>query len=369
MFLSERVKESRYRLVREKMAEKGLDAFVARGSSAVRGDGAAFRYLTDFPNINIQLVLIFFRDEAKPPVLLVESRFQAMRAKKFSWIPDIRLSNRFLDSLIEVLREKGMDRATVGVDGLDRLPYLWVERIEETFPQMKIVEFGPELKKLRATVDGDETKLVKKSAALVDRAFTEGVKRIKPGKTEWEIMAYIDFLLKSEGVEKSFNIISQGPKVDAYPASSRKLSKKGMIFVEITANYGGYWTQLARAVSLGKPDKDLVKLHEVSVGAIKRALKTLKPGYKVAHPMSEMEAYVRGAGLDCTPVYGHIVGIDMVEDRPTPQNQTDIVPGMIFIVHPWPLLGESSLLWGETYLTTANGNQRLNKVGDELIVL
>jgi len=369
MFLSDRIKEGRYRTVRQEMAEKGLDALVARGSSAVRGDGAAFRYLTDFPNINIPLVLIFFRDEKQPPVMLVESRFQAMRAKKFSWAPDIRLSNRFLESLVEVLREKDLGRATVGVDGLDRLPYLWVERIEESFPQMKVAEFGPELKKLRATVDGDETKLVRKSAALVDQAFTEGIKRIKPGKTEWEIMAYIDFLLKSQGVEKSFNIISQGPKVDAYPASSRKLPKKGMIFVEITANYGGYWTQLARAVSLGKPDKDLVKLHEVSVGAIKRALKTLKPGYKVAHPMSEMEAYVRGAGLDCTPVYGHIVGIDMVEDRPTPKNETDIVPGMIFIVHPWPLLGESSLLWGETYLTTANGNQRLNKVGDELIVL
>src|SRR5262249_36241573 len=121
MFLSERVKESRYRLVREKMGAKSPGAFVRRWPNAVPRDGAAFRYLTDFPNINIQLVLIFFRDEAKPPVLLVESRFQAMRAKKFSWIPDIRLSNRFLDSLIEVLREKGMDRATVGVDGLDRL--------------------------------------------------------------------------------------------------------------------------------------------------------------------------------------------------------------------------------------------------------
>lgn len=369
MFLSDKVKERRYRAVRERMAGAGIDALVARGSSAVRGDGAAFRYLTDFPNINIPLVLVFFRDEAIAPLIFVESRFQAMRAKKYSWIDDVRLSNRFLDDLLGALREKKLERATLGIDGLDRLPYLWVQRIEETFPQLKIAELGPELKKLRATVDGEETRLVKKSAALVDQAFTEGVKRIKPGKTEWEVMAYIDFLLKSRGVEKSFNIISQGPKVDAYPASGRKIPKKGMVFVEITAQYGGYWTQLARAVSLGKPDKDLVKLHEVSVKAIKAALKYLKPGFRVAKPMSVMEQCVRDSGLDCTPVYGHIVGIDMVEDRPTPKNETEIVPGMIFIVHPWPLLGESSLLWGETYLTTENGNQRLNKVGDELIVL
>jgi Xaa-Pro aminopeptidase len=369
MFLSDKVKETRYHAVREQMAAQGLDALIARGSSAVRGDGAAFRFLTDFPNINIPLVLVFFRDEDRPPLMLVESRFQAMRAQKNSWLEDIRLSSRFLESLMEVLKEKRLDRATIGIDGLDRLPYLWVQRIEEFFPELKIVEFGPALKKLRATVDGEETRLVKKSAALVDLAFTEGIKRIKPGKTEWEIVAYMDFLLKSHGVEKSFNIISQGPKVDAYPPSGRKIGKKGMVFVEITAQYGGYWTQLARAVSLGKPDKDLVKLHDVSVQAIKEALKYLKPGFKVSKPMSVMEQYVRQSGLDCTPVYGHIVGLDMVEDRPSPQNETEIVPGMVFIVHPWPLLGESSLLWGATYLTTEKGNQRLNRVGDELIRL
>lgn len=369
MFLSKDLKESRHRAVRQAMAEKGLDALIARGSSAVRGDGAAFRFLTDFPNINIPLVLIFFRQEDQPPLMLVESRFQAMRARKYSWIDDIRLSSNFLQSLLEILKEKQLDHSPVGIDGLDKFPYFWVERMEESFPNLKIAEFGPALKKLRSTVGGEETRMIKKSASLVDLAFTEGIKRIKPGKTEWDVVAYMDFVLKSHGVEKSFNIISQGPKIDAYPPSGRRIAKKGMVFVEITACYGGYWTQLARAVSLGRPDKDLIRLHEVSVRAIKEALKYLKPGFRVSKPMTVMEDCVRQSGLDCTPVYGHIVGLDMVEDRPSPKNETEIVPGMVFIVHPWPVLGESSLLWGESYLTTEKGNLRLNKVGDELIVL
>jgi Xaa-Pro aminopeptidase len=110
-------------------------------------------------------------------------------------------------------------------------------------------------------------------------------------------------------------------------------------------------------------------MHQVAVRAIKEALPYLKPGFKVSKSMTVMEEYVREAGLDYTPIYGHIVGIDMVEDRPSPKNETEIAPGMVFIVHPCPTLGKSSLLWGETYLTTENGNLRLNKVGDELIVL
>ncbi len=351
------------------MADQNLDALIVRGSSAVRGDGAAFRFLTDFPNINIPLVLIFFRNEEKQPIMLVESRFQATRAKKYSWIEDVRLSSNFFQSLLEILKEKRLDQSRVGIDGLDNFPFLWGQKIEESFPGLRLVEFGPTLKTLRATRTPEEIRLVKKSAALVDLAFTEGVRHIKPGKTEWEVIAQMDLRLKSHGVEKSFNVISQGADVDAYPPSGRKIAKKGMVFVEITANYGGYWTQLARAVSLGKPDKTLVRMHQVAVEAIKEALRYLKPGFKVSKSMTAMEEYVRKSGLDYTPIYGHIVGIDMVEDRPSPKNETEIVPGMVFIVHPCPTLGRSSLLWGETYLTTEKGNLRLNRVGDELIVL
>jgi Xaa-Pro aminopeptidase len=369
MFLSNKEKETRHHAARQRMAEQELDALIVRGSSAVRGDGAAFRYLTDFPNINIPLVLIFFRKENEKPILLVESRFQAMRAEKQSWAGHIRLSTDFFKSLTEILKEKRLDQATIGIDGLHNFPLLWGRKIEEAFPGIRLVEFGPTLKKLRAYRTPDEIRLVKKSAALVDRAFTEGIKQIKPGKTEWEVIARMDYILKSNGVEKSFNIISQGPKVDAYVPSARKIGKKGMVFTELTACYGGYWTQLARAVSLGKPDKKLVKLHDVAVRAIKAALPYLKPGFKVSKSMTVMEEYVKSSGLGCTPVYGHIVGIDMVEDRPSPKNESEIAPGMVFIVHPWPILEDSSLLWGETYLITEHGNQRLNKVGDELIVL
>jgi len=369
MFLSPKEKEGRFKAVRREMTKQGVDVLIARGSSAVRGDGAAFRFLTDFPNINIPLVLIFFRDAVTAPILLVESRFQAMRAAKDSWASDIRLSTNFFQSLTEVLKEKGLDRTIIGVDGLHNFPYLWGQQIKEIFPGITLTEFASVLKQLRAHRTAEEIKLVKKSATLVDRAFTEGIKKIKPGNTEWQVMAWMDYLLKSNGVEKTFNIISQGPKVDAYVPSSRKIKRKGMVFAELTASYGGYWTQLARAVSLGKPDGKLVKLHQGAVRAIKAALPYLKPGNKVAQPMSVMEESVKNSGLGCTPVYGHIVGIDMVEDRPSPQNQTEIVPGMVFIVHPWPVLDESSLLWGETYLITEKGNQRLNKVGDQLVVL
>ncbi|MGE5819325.1 MAG: aminopeptidase P family N-terminal domain-containing protein, partial [Deltaproteobacteria bacterium] len=145
------------------MTEQGIDVLIARGSSAVRGDGAAFRFLTDFPNINIPLVLIFFREPDRAPVLFVESRFQAMRAAKYSWVEDIRLSSNFFQSLTEVLGETGFAHASLGIDGLHNFPFLWGQKLEEIFPGVKLVEFGPTLKRLRAYRTPEEIKLVKKS--------------------------------------------------------------------------------------------------------------------------------------------------------------------------------------------------------------
>jgi len=212
MFLSSKEKETRFAQVRREMAKQGIDALIARGSSAVRGDGAAFRFLTDFPNINIPLVLVFFKDAERGPILLVESRFQAMRAEKNSWVSDIRLSTNFFESLTGVFKERQLERATIGVDGMHNFPFLWGQRIEELFPGITLTEFGPVLKKLRAYRTPEEVKLVKKSAALVDQAFTEGIKQIKPGKTEWEVMARMDYILKSNGVEKLSTSFPKDPR-------------------------------------------------------------------------------------------------------------------------------------------------------------
>jgi len=351
------------------MMEQNVDVLLVRGSSATRGEGANFRFLADFPNNNIPLVLFFFRYENRPSIMLAESPFQTEKAKKYSWVEDVRQSANFLQSVLGILEEQGVGQARVGTDGLDKFPLLWFQEIKKSFPDLSLIDLSTVFKKMRMYKTDEEIRLVKKSAALLDLAFKEGIKYIKPGKTEWEVIAQMDLRLKGHGVEKSFNVISLGPDVVGYPPSGKKIGKKGMVFIELTACYGGYWAQLARVVSIGKPAKTLLNLHRVAIEARNEALHYLKPGFTVSQSMTAMEEYVKKSEMEIRPIYGHISGLDLIEDRPSPKNGTEIAPGMIFIVHPSPVLGKSSILWGETYLITRAGNLRLNKVGDELIIL
>ncbi len=351
------------------MQAQDIDAVMVRGSSATRGEGSNFRFLADFPNINISLVFFFFRDKKQPSIMLVESPFQTEKAKRYSWAEDVRRSTNFLQSVLEILEERGLGQARVAIDGLDKIPLLWFQEIEKSFPGLRLVDFSPVFKQMRMYKTDEEIRMVRRSAALLDLAFKEGVKYIKPGNTEWEVIAQMDLRLKRHGIEKTFNIISLGPDAVGYPPSGKKIPKRGMVFIELTGTYGGYWAQLARVVSVGKPDKALLRLHGAAVQARDEALKYLKPGYTVAKSMSVMVESIKQAGMDIKPIYGHISGLDLIEDRPSPSNETEIAPRMIFIVHPAPILGKSSVAWGETYLITKNGNQRLNKVDDKLIIL
>jgi len=369
MFLSNKTREARHHLTRQYMIEQNLDVLLVRGSSATRGAGANFRYLADFPNINIPLVLFFFRDENRPSIMLVESPFQTEKAKKYSWAQDVRRSTNFLQSVLGIFEEQGLGGARVGTDGLDTFPLLWFQELKTSFPDFTLVDVTPFFRRVRMCKTDEEIRLVKKSAAFLDLAFKEGVKYIKPGNTEWEVIAQMDMRLKRNGVERSFNIISLGPDAVGYPPSGKKIAKKGMVFIELTANFGGYWAQLARVVSLGKPDKKLLDMHRVAIEARDQGLRYLKPGFTVAQSMTAVEDVVKKSGMDIRPIYGHISGLDLVEDRPSPKNETPIAPGMIFIVHPCPMLGGASILWGETYVITRTGNVRLNKAHDRLIVL
>ena len=82
-----------------------------------------------------------------------------------------------------------------------------------------------------------------------------------------------------------------------------------------------------------------------------------------------MESFVSASGYLLKAPYGHISGIDLVEDRVSPRNEMALTPGMAVTIHP-TVFTRDERNWtfcGETYLVTENGYERLNKAGDDLM--
>jgi Xaa-Pro aminopeptidase len=138
--------------------------------------------------------------------------------------------------------------------------------------------------------------------------------------------------------------------------------------MEITPRYAGYWTQVVRTMAVGTPNPTQARMHEVAVAAIKKGAEKVRPGGRVMDIVLAMESYVVSAGFEVRPPCGHLCGLDMIDGRVSRENETIMKPWTAVIIHPFIFTadGTSCFFWGETYLVTEDGGERLHRAGDEL---
>ena len=221
--------------------------------------------------------------------------------------------------------------------------------------------------------------IFRKGAQLGDGGFESAVKMIRPGVSEYEIVAEIERYARAGGAEAHFTLIGSGKFAFGdgntlplpYSPSPRRVEDGDSIVMEITPRYEGYWTQLVRTVNVGRPNRDLEKMHRVCCNAIKKGLEWFKPGKTIKDVVLAMESYVTDCGYLFKPPSGHICGVDLLEARVSRQNEMVLEPGMAVIIHPTVFTpdGKNSFFWGETYLVNPDGYERLHRSTDELLTL
>lgn len=202
---------------------------------------------------------------------------------------------------------------------------------------------------------------------------------IAPGVTEHEIAAAIEEYARARGAEEHFTLVGSGRFApgDAnrlplpYSPSPRRVEAGDSVVMEITPRLEGYWTQLVRTVNVGTPNADLEKLFRVSHDAVRKGLEVLKPGTKVRDVVAAIDAYVTGCGFLPRPPYGHICGVDLVEERVSGENERALEKGTAVIIHPTVFSpdGKNSFFWGETYLVSDGGWEPLNQASHELLTV
>ena len=271
-----------------------------------------------------------------------------------------------------------MTEGKVGVN-LEMLPTAWYHHFKKELPGVEWVETHPQIMQIRTHHSREENDIFRKGAILGDAGYEAALKKIRPGVTEYEIAAEIEYHARSQGAEDHFTLIGSGKFSFGddhalplpYSPSMRKIEMGDSIVMEITPRCEGYWTQLVRTTTVGKPNPDLAKIHQICIKAIEKGLPFLKPGKRVKDVVLAMESYVKDSGFLLRPPLGHICGIDLIEARVSMQNETVLDPGTAVILHPTIFTpdGKRSFFWGETYLVKTDGYERLHRSTDELLTI
>ncbi len=359
------------------LKENRLEALILTGDTNV---GPAYygdlRYYTDLVVIfNRQVVVVFPESE---PVLFAYSEIAKQAAVQRSSIKDCRFTEDLIGDTARLLKERGISEGRIGIS-FEMLPTRWYKFLEREFPRVEWVEIHDRIMEIRSRRSLEEMEIFRKGALLADGGFESAVKMIRPGVTEREIVAAIEHYARAHGAEAHFTLIASGTFALGdgnrlplpYAPSQRRVEDGDSIVMEITPRYEGYWTQLVRTVNVGEPNRDLETMQRVCCGAIKNGLTCFKPGKTVKDVVLAMESSVADSGYVSRPPSGHICGIDLLETRVSRENEMVLEPGMAAIIHPTVFTPDrkNRFFWGETYLVTRNGYERLNRSTDEMLTI
>lgn len=235
-----------------------------------------------------------------------------------------------------------------------------------------------EVEELRRVKTREEIECLRAAAGLADRGYRHFADCIEIGMREFELVAEVEGFLKDNGAEDNFMLIASGGTevVGMKPPTERELQRGDSVITELTPCVNGYYAQICRTLVLGEPSKAQLESFAMFREAQQAAQDLIKPGIRasdVARAQNDVfrkYGYGDYTGAKYTRVRGHCLGL-FPDETPHILEDVDYVlkENMVVIAHPntyLPLAGY--MVFGDSTLITASGNELLNKAERKLFV-
>ncbi|MDF2524763.1 MAG: peptidase, partial [Clostridiales bacterium] len=248
--------EERLKKFREQLNQKGLDgALVTKRENYI--------YLSGFTGTSANLVIT-----QEHAILLTDFRYVEQAEVQAPLFKIEKYQGNIVTALNEVLNSSGIN--SLGFEE----SYITYEKYNEFKEKLGVKEFVPLqgiIEKLRMFKDDYELDIIKKAVKIADDAFTHILPYIKPGVTEIEIAAEMEYYMKKAGaIGASFETIVASGQRSSMPhgvASDKKLELGDPITLDYGAYYEHYCSDMTRTVFLGQPKDEMKKIYNIVLEA------------------------------------------------------------------------------------------------------
>jgi Xaa-Pro aminopeptidase len=257
-----------------------------------------------------------------------------------------------------------------------------------TVSQMRMLELGAgsrsrwvtdgnAVEKLRAVKDADELVRMRDAAILISKVFERVLRFIRPGISELDIAAEIEYRIKKlGGAGPSFEtIVASGPRsawAHARPTAKR-LGKSELVVLDQGAIIRGYCSDMTRTVFVGKAPSKVGSLYRAVLAAQEAAKSAIRPGVTAGDVDRAARDVLKGLRLAqyFTHSIGHGLGLEVHE---TPRlgkgEETVIREGMVLTVEPGVYIeGLGGIRIEDDVVVTADGAVDLTTASREFLEL
>ena len=344
--------ERRWRLARKLMAERGVDVLVMQNHNDWLG--GYVKYFTDLPaNHGYPRTVAFYRDDLM--TIVEQGNFGGHRVLKgedpiYRGVGEVFTTSPFVsvaytadydaDLLADDIEKKKSRK--VGFVAPAAMYHGFATRLRERLRSLDIIDLTDPLDHIKAVKSAEELSLLRECAAMQDRLFEKVVAAIKPGMRDVELIALARHAGELQGSEQGIYLGGSAPMGQSarfqHPHFQNRTIREGDHFVILIVNNGpgGFYTEVARTIVLGKASNHLIDAFETVREAQVQTLSKIRLGAAPRDIFSEHNKFMKARGVpEETRLYAHGQGYDLVERPLIRHDETmGLEAGMCLAVHP-----------------------------------
>lgn len=362
--------------MKELMRRENFDAIVAITPENVLYSTGSYIITQKF--LRDRLGIAVFPLEGDP-VFIVCSIEESL-AREESWISDIRTYVEFqespIDFLADVLEELQVNRGSIGME-LDYLSVKYWEQFQKRLPDAKVAECKEIFSDVKMIKTAKEIELLAKGARVTRKAVEAAFITAKPGDSEKKIAnAIMKSLIEQGADEVPFAVFGSGDRtmlVHPFALEEKPVVDGDFIRIDVGGLFSGYYSDLARTVGVGSPDREKVEVYKKLSGIQKTVIENAHVGKKISDLYHLCANLYAENGLDFKmPHIGHGLGTELHE-KPVinPLNHNLLEENMILNVEPLVFFKGTGFHVEDLILISADGPQVLTgaTLGEEMFII
>jgi Xaa-Pro aminopeptidase len=232
------------------------------------------------------------------------------------------------------------------------------------------------IQNMRMIKDSEEIKNMEKAIKISEEALQETLNHVKPGKSETEVCARLEYEMKMRGGELAFPTIAVSGARSALchgKPSNKKVEEGEFLLFDFGARYNGYCADITRTFSVGTPSDEMVKIYDIVYEAQVKSVQAAKAGIIGANLHNVAWEIISGAGYG--DYFGHGLGHSLGMDThdgvgASPSNKKEIPEGAVITVEPGIYLPEKfGVRIEDDVLFLKNKNKVLTNFDKKLMII
>jgi Xaa-Pro aminopeptidase len=374
---SQAERDRRLAALRSGMNVAGLSALVVSGRSDLRFRGRVL-YVSDIFQFTADCFVVL--TPSGPPIFVATPVVGLGQASRTNWVKDFRMSAKPGEAIGQVLVEHGLATGDIGIVGLrDAIAAVHLNEISATVPDARLQDATTLFESIRQVKSEEEIENLRHTSRIFRKMFGALEAEIRPGIQEADIAGNASRIAKLHGCRDVKTAMAFTPFEAVSYGSPKRVERDGLAMVWIeTPGPTGYWLELRRCYSFGKPPENARRYWEVVEAFWEEGLSKMRPGASGRDVMQAVGHVLKKAGYSYSDTnYSiHGIGADAIEGMWYPGNDRELKANEVLSFHPAILFPDpeearqlSFLGMTDNVLVTDGGGVRLTYETDRIIEL